>query len=109
MNIEVFVSLVLKSIRNFLFVGAMRCSGLFPVFFLHALDSDWNVPYGFSISWVLFSYHITCINSSLLGLPVVWNNFGKPVAAFVMANMKGIKQIMSNQDISRNEKIAFSY
>lgn len=31
-NIEGFILLALKSIRNFLFLGAMRCSGLFAVF-----------------------------------------------------------------------------
>lgn len=72
-NIEVLISLALKCIMDFLFVGAMRCSD-FLLFCMNALDSDPNVPYGFSICWIFFLSYCCCINSSLLGLTTVYNN-----------------------------------
>lgn len=62
---------------------------VFLLFFLNGLDSDWNVPYGFSISRILFSYHTICINSSVFGLPVVYKNFEIPVAAFCNGKHEG--------------------
>lgn len=55
-NIEVFISMALRYVLDFLIGGAMKCSDFSP-FCLCALNSDPNVPYGFSICWIFFFYH----------------------------------------------------
>jgi len=62
-----------------LIVSAMRCSD-FLLFCPNALDSNPNIPYGFSICWIDFFFffflrYCCCISSSLLGLAAAYNNF----------------------------------